>query len=241
MILSTFWLVFFPIVLAPSSDSVLPASSQSIQTEKKAVCWWEVNLLLSSKGKYKYKQPRATYAGKYTYAFLWTGCLEQDQEDFILYHEDSDLLQWEPQEKKETPTGTKTVSAKDFLGKPCFELNYILTKGENLFFDFMVYGIKVPQFCSKKAVYLHFPASKEKANAPTDIDYDLYVYKGTNQVVIDKIMLLKDCTKKKFHWAWQHQKWFDIEKKDSYLFQAHEVDVEVSIIRHWEKRGGGNE
>ena len=161
MLISVFCLVLLSIGLTLFSESSFPSSQRYTQTKKKAVCWWEVSLQLSSKGKYMCKQNRTSYAGEYAYALRWTGCMEQDQEDFILYHEDFNLLRWEPLEKKESSTGTKTLSAKGFIGKPCFELNYILAKGKKLFFDFMVKGIKVPQHCSKEKLYLHFPASKE--------------------------------------------------------------------------------
>jgi hypothetical protein len=234
-ILFFLWLAISLAVSTPDSGALcLPAEKNLWETEQKG-CWWEIKILLESKGKYKYKEPEAVFAGKYAYSILWTGCIERDQQDFILYHEDSTLIQWEPLEKKKFANSEKFRTTNKFVGKPSFELHYILQSGKNLHFDFLVMGFDIPQQCSAKKTYLHLPASKGNKDNPTDLDYDLYICKGSNNVEISRDILDQNSVKKEFQWTWQRAKRFGRGECASYLFHSHDVDVEVSVIRHTEK------
>jgi len=233
-ILSFLWLSISPAI--PTPESVLicaPLSKKSWEKDQRE-CWWEIKILLESKGKYKYKESETFFAGKYAYTILWTGCIERDQQDFILYHEDSDLIQWEPQEKTYSANSKKSHETKKFTGEPGFELHYILKRGKNLHFDFLVKGFDIPQHCSAKKTYLHLPASKGNSDNPTDLDYDLYISQGSNNVSISRDILDQGSAKKEFQWTWQREKRFGSGEGAPYLFHFHDVDVEVSITRHAE-------
>jgi hypothetical protein len=233
-ILSFFWLTLLPAVPSPELDKTPLPGSNDIREKSQRECWWEVKILLESKGKYKYKESKTAFAGKYAYTILWTGCIERDQQDFILYHEDSDLIQWDSQEKKKPADSEEFQAIKKLSGEPSFELHYILRSGKNLHFDFLVKGFDIPQHCSKKKTYLHLPASKGNTDNPTDLDYDLYISKGSNNVEISRDVLDQSCVKKNFQWTWQREKRFGSRKGAPYLFHHHDVDVKVSVIRHAE-------
>lgn len=237
LILAILSLLSITILFAsPTPESVEFYLHESKNTREKDIreCWWEIKILLESKGKYKYKESKTAFAGTYAYSILWTGCIERDQQDFILYHENSDLIQWEPSEKKKAADSDEFRATKKFSGEPSFELHYILRSGKNLRFDFLVKGFDIPQHCSVKKTYLHLPASKGNTDNPTDLDYDLYISKGTNNVEISRDMLDQSCVKKNFKWTWQREKRFGSREGAPYLFHFHDVDVKVSVIRHTE-------
>lgn len=158
--------------------------------------------------------------------------MERDQHDFILYHEDSELVHWEPLERKQSADSKKSRATKKFAEEPCFELHYILGRGKDLHFDFLVKGFDIPQLCSAQKTYLHLPASKGNSDNPTKLDYDLYIRKGTNNIAINRDALDQSSAKKEFQWTWQREKWFGTGEDTPYLFHIHDVVVKVSVIRH---------
>lgn len=204
----------------------------SLKTFSQKECWWEIILQLKSKGAYALAEGKTTYSGKYTYTIKWSGCMEQDGDDFILYYENSELVRWDALEEKKQAGITEIKRTKKFSEKPSFASNYIITKKENIHFDFLVRGFLVPQQGQNRQYSLHLPASKENSYPPSDIVYDLHIYKGSNQVYFSKEDLLNKSTKKDFHWSWKRH---SSEKKagnSSFLSHSHDVDVEVSILKH---------
>lgn len=207
----------------------------SSKTLARRECWWEIIITLRSKGEYTVKETKTSYSGEYAYTIQWSGCMEQDGEDFILYHEDWELLRWEPREEKRTTGLSKTFTTKNFTEKPRFSFNYILIREENLHFDFLVHGFRVPQLKPKHQVYLHLPASKENSYHPTDIDYGLHVYKGSNQVYFNRNDLLADSLSKNFSWSWKRYSSSGDATAFTYLSHSYDVEVEISILRHLKK------
>lgn len=197
-------------------------------------CWWEIIIHLESKGFYSLDRTKASYSGKYSYAIQWSGCMEQDGQDFILYHENSELLRWESQEKKKE-SGTDGIKiTKEFSEEPSFAFNYILTRKDNIHFDFLIRGFRVPQEDKGSRYYLHLPASRENSYNPTDIAYNLHINKGSNQVYFSKDDLLDESSKKDFRWSWKRNS-SERDEENSYLSHSYDVDVEISILRRLKK------
>jgi len=197
--------------------------------------WWEIIIQLTSKGIYSLKGAKTSYLGKYGYTIQWSGCMEQDGRDFILYHENSELLRWEPEEKKRQSGIPEIKIAKDFSEKPSFAFNYILTRKDHIHFDFLIRGFHVPQQDQITRYYLHLPASKENSHHPTDIAYDLHIYKGSNQVYFSKDDLLDESIKKDFHWSWKRHSSEGDAEQSPYLSHSYDVDVEITILRRFKK------
>lgn len=197
--------------------------------------WWEIIIQLTSNGTYTLDKGKTSYSGKYAYAIQWSGCMEQDGQDFILYHENSELLRWEAQEKKRESGAAEIKIIKEFSEKPSFAFNYILAKKDNIHFDFLIRGFRVPQQNQSTRYYLHLPASKENSRNPTDIAYDLHIYKGSNQVFFIKNDLFDESIKKDFHWSWKRHSSSGGTEESSYLTHSYDVDVEISILRHLKK------
>lgn len=59
--------------------------------------WWEIEIHLETIGDYPVKEGKKAYDGHYSFTLLWTGCMERDMDDYLIYHEASKLLQWEAQ------------------------------------------------------------------------------------------------------------------------------------------------
>jgi hypothetical protein len=209
--------------------------SGSPKTFSQKECWWEIIIELSSKGTYSIDEGKTTYSGTYAYTIQWSGCMEQDGEDFILYHEDSELLRWDLREKKKRSDSPETQITKKVSEKPSFAFNYILTKYENIHFDFLIQGFHVPQRRQYHQHYLYLPASKENSYRPRDIAYDLHVHKGSNQVYFSKADLLDKSVKKDFHWSWRRYSSKAESNNSSYLIHSHDVDVEISILKRLKK------
>jgi hypothetical protein len=219
-------LVFFAMLCSMSLGFF--SSSKILHPEE---YWWEIIIQLKSKGTYSLDVDKSSYLGKYAYSIQWSGCMEQDGQDFILYYENSELIEWKPQEKKRESGASEVKITKEFSEKPSFVFNYILTKKENIHFDFLIHGFRVPQLGYNSRHYLHLPASKENSQCPTDIVYDLHIYKGSNQIYFSKDDLLDESSKKDFHWSWKRHSTTGRGGDSSYLSHSYDVDVEISILR----------
>jgi len=99
----------------------------------------------------------------------------------------------------------------------------------------LIRGFRVPQQDQSTRYYLHLPASKENSYHPTDIAYDLHIYKGSNQVYFSKDDLLDESSKKDFHWSWKRHSSAGGEEESTYLTHSYDVDVEISILRRLKK------
>ena len=199
-------------------------------------CFWEIIIQVKSNGTYSLDQTKASYSGKYAYAIQWSGCMEQDGQDFILYHENSELVRWKSKEQKKALDTADVKITEEFSEKPSFAFNYILTKEDNIHFDFLIKGFRIPQLDKNPRHYLHLPASKENSYHPTDIAYNLHINKGSNQVYFNKDDLLEDSSKKDFYWSWKRHSSSSSEEEPSYLTHSYDVYVEISILRRLKKQ-----
>lgn len=247
-------LLFAPIILSssfclPASDiCFLPSATynhllslfpllpiiSSVQETENVPQWWEIRIVLVSNGEYLTKEKKTEYLGQYAYSIQWTGSMEPDEGDFIIYHEHSQLLRWDAQEKAQSPNSAETLSSDDFLEKPSFKFNCLLQREKKIHFDFLINGISIPQNESKNKFNLILPASKENTSQYSTKNYNPHVYKGSNKILLNKEDIFNDSVKKKFAWSWQHRIG-DRQKTPVYLSQSHDVEVDISIIPHYKK------
>ncbi|UCC40448.1 MAG: hypothetical protein JSV96_03080 [Candidatus Aminicenantes bacterium] len=217
-------------LLCSSTDRITPSSN------KKTPLWWEVKVVLDSKGNYSVKEGLHSYPGNYSFIIVWTGFMEKDNGDFILYHEDFKLLHWEAQEISSNPEILSTLSTGNFSDKPFLNMNYILKKEENLYFDFSVNGFCIPQNESEYKFYLYLPVSEENSERFSEIDYDAFVFKGSNRIFLEEKKIYTKSAKKDFCWNWRYQGWQIGAEKSVFLSHIHEVKVEIFIIPRFKKR-----
>lgn len=198
--------------------------------------WWEIKILLVSDGRYKINEPSSAFSGRYGFTILWTGCMEINDDDFLLYYENSELLSFEAEEKGGYPNSTRILSTDDFKDRPSFHLNYILRKDEGLYFDFIVYGFQAPLNESKYKFYLNLPESEENPPELSEIDYDSFVSKGSNLIFLEEKKIHSETVEKKSSWEWNYQKWRLVEKMPVFFSNSHEVTIDISVKPHFSNR-----
>jgi len=203
------------------------------KTTYRTPLWWDIEMLLTTSGEYKQEEKQIACSGRYSFSILWKGNMERDDSDYLLYRLSSDLLDWDAQEKAVSPGTTTVLTVKDFEEKPYLNLNYILRKEENLHIDFQVQGFMVPRSASLDKFFLHLPVSQENSQQNSMIDYDTYIVKGSNQVMISEKDIYLGRAEKKFSWTWKRQQW--LLKNNMLVFDSssHEVKVKVTIIPHF--------
>jgi hypothetical protein len=220
--------VFLPFATARNSF-FFASSNQAIPL------WWEIKILLISDGDYKVNEGKASYFGRYSFTIIWTGSMEKSEDDFILYYENSELARFVAEESAMFPDSVRILPADEFLDKPSFNLNYILRKGESLYFDFVVNGFLIPQNNSQNKFYLNLPSSEENSFHSPEINYDSFVTKGSNHIFVVEKDIYSDSVQKKSSWVWNYQKWHIIQNKPVFFSNSHEVKVEISVKPHFSK------
>jgi len=216
-----------PGFLPPAYSLFPPFSDQALPL------WWEIKILLISDGNYKVDEGKSSYSAHYSFTLLWTGCMERDNGDYLLYYENSELLSFEAREKGIFPESVQIISAEDYRDKPFFKLNYILRKSEKLHFDFIVKSFLIPQNRSVNKFYLSLPASEENSYHSSEIDYDSFISKGSNFIFLNEKEIYLATVKKKFAWEWKFQKWHITQSKPVFFSNSHDVEVEIFIDPHF--------
>jgi hypothetical protein len=213
----------------PSLKTTTGIPLLSVQTPE----YWELRIQIKSKGDYEIKEGEENFTGQYSYSAQWTGCLEEDDSDFLIYYENEKLLKWEAQEKSKGQDGSNSLATEDFTARPRFEFNYLIKKEDSVDFDFSVEGFEVPRSSSKIKHRLTLPASAEHTERTVDNYYNLHIAKGSNRIQMPTQNFSDERTNQSFSWNWEHQGWTKKEEKVVFFAQSHTVDVEVTIITHF--------
>jgi hypothetical protein len=202
--------------------------------------WWEVSVTLKTDGDYKLDEGGPTFAGRYSFAICWTGWLEKEDQDYLLYHLDSHLLDWKAEETASLTENSGFLTAEDFRERPTFSLKYIIRDGEDLCLDFIVDPMAVPQARPEGGFALLLPSSKQNDQRESQISYNAHVTKGSNRVEIPESAIYAGAVARTYTWAWKHQEWLPQEGRTVLTSQAHNVEVGLSIIPHFSppKRAG---
>jgi hypothetical protein len=205
----------------------LMITSQSFEP---APLWWEINLDLKTHGEYKLEGKDSAVTGKYGFSIRWTGCLEREDQDYLLYHFDSRLSRWEAQETSSSPRAAVVLTTPDFKEKPFLNLKYILRKDNDLFLDFLVDGMVVPQNGSEDSFTLLFPSTQENGQRNLDVDYNACVVAGSNCVSLKESEIYVGPVTKDYSWTWKHQAWQLKERRTVFTAQSHRAEVSLSLI-----------
>lgn len=209
-------------------------SLASSRADQALPLWWKIKIVLRTEGSYQVKAEESSCSGQYTFTNLWTGLMERDDEDYILYHESSELIEFTAEEVGKRADSVCVISARDFKEKPSFRLNYILSKNEHLHFDFLTYGFSVPQNESEWKFYLNLPASKENTEWFSAVNYDVYVTRGSNAVFLKRSQISRGEVKENFAWEWEYRKWHPFQNRALFFVHQHQVKVEITITPRFE-------
>jgi len=214
-------LLLFLQVRAPSTSPPDPG-----QTPR----WWEVSLNLKTDGDYKLDEGGPAFVGHYSFAIRWTGWLEKDDHDYLLYRLDCRLCDWEAQETSSLTESTGVLTTNDFRERPAFVLKYIIREGDDLHLDFIVDRMAVPQARPEDAFPLLLPSSETNGQQESQVDYNACVIKGSNRVEVPESAIYAGPVVQTYTWAWKHQQWLPKERRTVFTSQSHKVEVSLSII-----------
>lgn len=192
--------------------------------------WWEVSLNLKTDGDYKLDEGGPAFVGHYSFAIRWTGWLEKDDHDYLLYRLDCRLCDWEAQETSSLTESTGVLTTNDFRERPAFVLKYIIREGDDLHLDFIVDRMAVPQARPEDAFPLLLPSSETNGQQESQVDYNACVIKGSNRVEVPESAIYAGPVAKTYTWAWKHQQWLPKERRTVFTSQSHKVEVSLSII-----------
>jgi hypothetical protein len=203
---------------------LLPAGGQE------APLWWDVVLNLKAEGEYTLEGGDSSCRGRFYFSLSWSGWMERDEEDYLLYRFRCDLSDWRAEETSTSSGATSVFLTADFLEKPSLDLKYILRRGGELHLNFVVNGIAVPQSASRTSWPLLFPSSEENDQRGERVAYNACVAKGSNRVALEEKEIYAGPAERKFAWDWKHQQWQIEQQHNVFNSQMHRAEVSLSII-----------
>lgn len=192
--------------------------------------WWDVSLSLKTEGDYRWDEGGPSIVGHYSFVVRWTGWLEEDDHDYLLYRLDSRLNEWEAQETSTLTESPAILTTKDFRERPVFSLKYIIREEQDLRLDFLTEPLAVPQSRAEDAFPLLLPSSGQNGQREMEVDYNACVVKGSNRVELPESALYAGPVEKTYTWTWKHQKWFPLERRTVFASQAHKVRLTLSVV-----------
>jgi hypothetical protein len=219
LLLSVLVLAFFAVHVRPIS---LFDQSQTPQC-------WEVRINMKTDGDYRLEEGGPAFAGRYSFVVCWTGWLEKEDNDYLLYRLDTQLLNWTAEETTSLTENSEFLTAEDFRERPTFSLKYIIRDGEDLSLDFIVDPMTVPQARSEGGFPLLLPSSEQHNQRESQISYNAHIIKGSNRVKIPELAIYAGPVARTFAWEWRHQEWLPQERQTTFASQSHDVEVDVSI------------
>ena len=194
--------------------------------------WWDVRIRIEAQGRYAVTRNATDVAGEYAYEAVWTGVMEKDDVDYLLYHASFETVRWEMKERTGSDADAKLLSKKDSPVRPVFRMNYVLCEGGRLRFFFTVEGFPVPRSDSPEKFALILPCSRKESPASTAAGYDDAVSGGSNDVSLDEKDLRKGPSKRVFRWAWKGYQPSSAPPPAGPLFNTHEAKVTLTLTPH---------
>ncbi len=170
--------------------------------------WWNIRLIVSVEGEYGLGARAAgtggtPVVGKYSFRARWEGRLEPDEDDFLLVHLKTEVLEWRLSERAMSPGRMTLFETTDALA-PDLRLNYVLRDGKLVEFDFGLDGaVAVPVHGPPVRARLTLPRTAAPPDAFPGDRYDDGLAKGSNRVVIPAEDLSRRRAERTFSWEWE--------------------------------------
>jgi hypothetical protein len=195
---------------------------------------WDIQIVVEAKGRYGLESQDIRYDGTFAFTSAWVGLMEKDDEDYLLVHKSCELEKWEASEKETQPTANRLLQTADFAEKPDLRVRYVLKTNEGLVIDFYVRGFDVPRTATADVFYLALPAAAENQLRPGGVDYNTFIAKGTNKIVIPEKAIQRGVEVKEFAWDWKFRNW--VQKQDRMVLttHTHAARVVVTVTPHQE-------
>lgn len=215
--------------IVPAVLILFPAFMTSPPSSLGPPRWWDVELGLTVKGQYSVREADAAYAGEFLFKVAWSGSMEKDDSDYLLYHSGLETLGWEAREKVSSGAYQKVLTEKDFDDRPVFRMNYVLNENGILRFNFVVEGFPVPRSGAGEKFDLIFPASKKDEGAASPSGYDVSVANGSNEVAFEEKTIRSGPAQRTFSWEWKRYQPSFGQGIGVVLFSSHKAEVKITI------------
>ena len=216
-------LFFLPVLTPLGSSGSLPQSREEPQQ-------WDVTIHLKTDGDYRLDEGGSSFVGRYSFSILWTGWLEKEGDDYLLYRLECRLGDWEAQETASPEETGQFLTAEEFRQRPNFTLKYIIREGRDLHLDFIIDPMSMPQSQPDGACPILLPSSALNGQREGPIDYNAWVIKGSNRVKVPESAIYAGPVSRTYKWTWKHQQWLAPEKKAAFASQSHKAEVNVAIV-----------
>ena len=207
----------------------LPPPSSHPSPGEMSPRWWEVRIQMKADGDYKLDEAGPSAVGHFSFVVRWTGWLEQDDQDYLLYRLDCRLCEWEARETFFLPEITKVSTTNDFPDKPGFNLKYFIRADDALRLDFLVDSLSVPLAHGEGAFTLLLPSSAQNGQKSSEIEYNDGVIKGSNRVELPEAEIYAGPVNKAYSWTWKNEQWQLKQQRTVFTSQSHRVKVDLTI------------
>ncbi|MGB8958688.1 MAG: hypothetical protein WCC00_06705 [Candidatus Aminicenantales bacterium] len=193
--------------------------------------WWSVRLEITAKGGYAVSGGEAPVTGDYVCRVLWEGRLEPDDEDFLLVHLRTEILEWRLRERS-GPAGRESVREAPAAPGPAVRMNYVIKDGREVEFFFDLGGISIPLHASPLVVALEMPRSSGRTPGGRGRAYGDFVGRGSCRVVIPETDLEQRSPKRHFSWDWRRERQYVRSGRILTVAQSHAAEADVIVTVH---------
>jgi hypothetical protein len=208
------------------------AAALSFSRPSSGPAWWEISLSVTVKGSYVIEGGEVPLRGEFTCRARWSGTIESDGSDFLLYLLKTEVLEWRLAEKAGLPKAASLLLVQETSEAPRLRLNYVLREGSDLRLDYEFDEVSIPLHASPVKANLEFPRSSGHLALVPGSGYESRVNKGSNRIVIPGSDLERRSAERTFSWEWQREKRITGDAGTSLLTQSHTVEAVVSLVAH---------
>jgi hypothetical protein len=191
--------------------------------------WWDIEVRLTTKGRYSLTEGGTAYSGEYVLRETWWGNMEKDQDDYRLFHARQETLEWKFLEKADSGGLKKILTEKDCPAGPSFRINYVLRENNLVRFNIGVDDFPVPRNGARAEFNLLLPRSKTDAQNVAALPYDGNISRGSNDVVLEEKAILSGPVERMFQWEWKGYQPPPVPESAVALFNFHQAEVSISV------------
>ncbi len=187
---------------------------------------------MTVKGGYVIEGGETILRGEFTCRARWSGTIELDEKDFLLYHLKTEVLEWKLAEKTLLPGGESLVVAPEDSEKPALRLNYVLRDGPDLRFDYEFVEVPIPLHASPLRVALELPRSPGPGEFSPGLNYSGFVSRGSSRIVIPGADLERRPPERAFSWEWRRERRVIRDSRTFVVTQHHIAEAVISLVAH---------
>jgi hypothetical protein len=213
------------------SSSALTATHPAGDAAGISPAWWGVRLEVTARGGYAISGGETPVTGDYVCRVLWEGRLEPDDEDFLLVHIRTEILEWRLRERS-GPAGRESVLEAPAAPGPAVRMNYVIKDGREVEFFFDLGGISIPLHASPLAVALELPRSSGRTPGGRGRAYGDFVGRGSCRVVMPESDLERRSPKRHFSWDWRRERQYFGNGRILTVVQSHAAEAVVTVTVH---------